>query len=281
MPSLPRCVAGWSAVSETPLSPVTTALRVDGVSLRFGGHAVLHDVSFDVEGGTICGLVGPNGAGKTSLFNCITGSYVPHQGKVHFDVPPAGMRDLLRLQPHQLAAIGVARTFQHPTLDPGASALDNALCGGHAHLRGKAFSLALGLRSVRSDEALLRRHAEAIMDELDLARWALVPAGDLPYGLQKKVELARALLSRPRLLLLDEPAGGLAHGEVDELSALLRKLREQFDLTMVLVEHHMGLVSRLTDKVVVLVEGRVVLQGSAAEIQKHPIVVEAYLGAAA
>lgn len=260
---------------------MTTALRVGGVSLRFGGNAVLHDVSFEVQGGTICGLVGPNGAGKTSLFNCITGSYIPHQGEVHFNVPNVGMRNLLRLPPHQLAAIGVARTFQHPTLDSGASALDNALCGGHAHLRGNALSLALGLPSVRNDETVLRRQAEAIMDELDLARWAHVPAGDLPYGLQKKVELARALLSRPRLLLLDEPAGGLPHGEVDELGALLRKLREQFDLTMVLVEHHMGLISKLTDKVVVLVEGRVVVQGSAAEVQTHPVVVEAYLGAAA
>ncbi|MEO6746907.1 MAG: ATP-binding cassette domain-containing protein [Caldimonas sp.] len=260
---------------------MTTALRVEGVSLRFGGHAVLQDVSFDVQSGTICGLVGPNGAGKTSLFNCITGSYVPHQGKVNFDVPHTGTWDLLRLPPHQLAAIGVARTFQHPTLDPVASALENALCGGHTHLRGNALSLALGLPSVRNDEALLRQQGEAIMDELGLARWAHVRAGDMPYGLQKKVELARALLSRPRLLLLDEPAGGLPHSEVDELSALLRKLRKQFDLTMVLVEHHMGLISQLTDKVVVLVEGRVVLQGSAAEVQKHPVVVEAYLGAAA
>lgn len=256
-------------------------MRVEGVSLRFGGHAVLHDVSFEVQAGTICGLVGPNGAGKTSLFNCVTGSYVPYEGRVQLAVPPAGMLDLLQLLPHRLAAIGVARTFQHPTLDPAASALDNALCGGHVHLRGNLLSLALSLPTVRADETLLRHKAEAIMEELGLSRWSHVPAGDLPYGLQKKVELARALLSQPRLLLLDEPAGGLPHGEVDELVALLRRVREQFELTMVLVEHHMGLISKLTDKVVVLVEGKVVLQGSAAEVQRHPVVVEAYLGAAA
>lgn len=272
---------GWSAAIDAAIGPTAAALRVEGVSLRFGGHAVLEDVTFQVPQGSICGLVGPNGAGKTSLFNCITGSYVPNRGQVHFDVPPTGMQDLLKLPPHRLAAMGVARTFQHPTLDPTATALENALCGGHAHLRGNVVSLALGLPSVRRDEKLLRCRAGAVMAELGLSPWANTPAGDLPYGLQKKVELARALLSQPRLLLLDEPAGGLPHGEVDELVELLRKVREQFALTLVLVEHHMGLISRLTDKVVVLVEGRVVLEGLAAEVQKHPVVVEAYLGAAA
>lgn len=242
---------------------------------------MLTDVSFDVKADSICGLVGPNGAGKTSLFNCITGSYVPVGGEVYFDAPQAGMTELLRLPPHKLAALGVARTFQHPTLDPLATAFDNALCGGHVHLRGNALSLALGLASVRRDERNLRERARGIMDDLGLSRWSEVPAGDLPYALQKRVELARALLSQPRLLLLDEPAGGLPHGEVDELQALLRRLRERFDLTMLLVEHHMGLISKLTDKVVVLVEGRVVLEGSAAEVQQHPVVVEAYLGVAA
>ena len=280
MPSTRRCATGWRRVINTAAQSAA-ALRVEGVSLRFGGHTVLHDVSFEVKAGTICGLVGPNGAGKTSLFNCVTGSYVPYEGRVQLAVPPDGMLDLLQLLPHRLAAIGVARTFQHPTLDPAASALDNALCGGHVHLRGNLLSLALSLPTVRADETLLRHKAETIMEELGLSRWSHVPAGDLPYGLQKKVELARALLSQPRLLLLDEPAGGLPHGEVDELVALLRRVREQFELTMVLVEHHRGLISKLTDKVVVLVEGKVVLQGSAAEVQRHPVVVEAYLGAAA
>lgn len=256
-------------------------LSITGVSLHFGGLAVLTDVSFDVEAGSICGLVGPNGAGKTSLFNCITGSYIADRGEVYFDASRGGMTELLRLPPHKLAALGVARTFQHPTLDPVATAFGNALCGGHAHLRGTPLSLALGLPSVRSDERNLRERAREIMNDLGLSRWNDVPAGDLPYAIQKKVELARALLSQPRLLLLDEPAGGLPHGEVDELQALLRRLRERFELTMLLVEHHMGLISKLTDKVVVLVEGRVVLQGSAAEVQQHPVVVEAYLGAAA
>ncbi|MBC7702490.1 MAG: ABC transporter ATP-binding protein [Rhodoferax sp.] len=278
---MPRCASGWSAIISPSAAPSTAALRVDGISLRFGGHTVLDNVGFDVEAGTICGLVGPNGAGKTSLFNCITGSYVPHQGVACFDVPNSGVQDLLKLPPHRLAAIGVARTFQHPTLDPAASALDNALCGGHVHLRGNWLTLGLGLQSVRRDELRLRAQTEEILDQLDLSQWAKVPACDLPYGLQKKVELARALMTRPRLLLLDEPAGGLPNGEVAELGALLRKLREQFKLTIVLVEHHMGLISSITDKVVVLVEGKVVLQGSAAEIQKHPIVIEAYLGAAA
>ena len=240
---------------------------------------MLDEVSFDVEADTICGLVGPNGAGKTSLFNCITGAYAADAGSAYLDVAAGGAPiELLRLPSHRLAGLGVARTFQSPTLDPEASALDNTLCGGHAHVRGNPLSLAFGLPSTRREEAALHARARQTLDELGLSRWSHLPAGDLPYAIQKKVELARALLSNPRVLLLDEPAGGLPQGEVDELAALLRRLRQAFGLTLLLVEHHMGLIAKLTDKVVVMVEGRVVLEGVAADVQKHPLVIEAYLG---
>jgi branched-chain amino acid transport system ATP-binding protein len=251
-------------------------LQVQDLTLTFGGLRVLDRVGMTVDRGTVCGLVGPNGAGKTSLFNCVSGHYRPESGSVRLD----GV-DALQLPPHRLTALGVARTFQHPWVDPAASVLDNVLVGGHTRVRGGPVSLALRLPFVRHDETRLRRRAMELLDRLDLARAAGRPAGSLPFGSAKRVEIARALLAEPRLLMLDEPASGVAHQDVDALAGLVLRLRGELGLTVVLVEHHMGMVSAVTDKVVALVEGRKVAEGTAEQVRRDPAVVEAYLGTVA
>jgi branched-chain amino acid transport system ATP-binding protein len=251
-------------------------LHVQDLTLTFGGLRVLDRVGMTVDRGTVCGLVGPNGAGKTSLFNCVSGHYRPDSGSVLVDGA-----DALQSPPHRLTALGVARTFQHPWVDPAATVLDNVLVGGHTRVRGVPVSLALRLPFVRHDEARLRRRAVELLDWLDLARAAGRPAGSLPFGSAKRVEIARALLAEPRLLMLDEPASGVAHQDVDALAGLVLRLRGELGLTVVLVEHHMGMVSAVTDKVVALVEGRKVAEGTAEQVRQDPAVVEAYLGTVA
>ena len=251
-------------------------LHVQDLTLTFGGLRVLDRVGMTVDRGTVCGLVGPNGAGKTSLFNCVSGHYRPDSGSVLVDGA-----DALRVPPHRLAALGVARTFQHPWVDQNVTVLDNVLVGGHTRVRGGPVSLALRLPLVRHDEARLRRRAMELLDWLDLARAAGRPAGSLPFGSAKRIEIARALLAEPRLLMLDEPASGVAHEDVDALAGLVLRLRGELGLTVVLVEHHMGMVSAVTDKVVALVEGRKVAEGTAEQVRQDPAVVEAYLGTVA
>jgi branched-chain amino acid transport system ATP-binding protein len=251
-------------------------LRIDSLTLTIGGLRVLDGISMSVPRGNVCGLVGPNGAGKTSLFNCVSGIYRPASGRILI-----GGTDALHLPPHKLPTLGVARTFQHAWLDPAATVLDNVLVGGHTRVRGGPFSLALRLPFVRRDEANLRRRALDLLEYLDLAYAADRLAGSLPFVVAKRVEIARALLAEPRLLMLDEPAGGVAHADVDALAGMILRLRDELGLTILLVEHHMGLVSAVTDRVVVLVEGRKVVEGTAAAVREHPTVVEAYLGVAA
>jgi branched-chain amino acid transport system ATP-binding protein len=248
-------------------------LRIDTLTLRFGGLRVLDRISMSVPPGVVCGLVGPNGAGKTSLFNCVSGLYRPDSGRILIDGT-----DALHVPPHGLAALGLARTFQHAWLDAAATVLDNVLVGGHTRIRGGPFSLALRLPFVRRDEARLRRRAIELLEYVDLAHVANRLAGSLPFAIAKRVEIARALLAEPRLLMLDEPAGGVTHAEVDAMAGMILRLRAELGLTILLVEHHMGLVSAVTDTVVALVEGRKVAEGTAAQVREHPAVVEAYLG---
>jgi len=248
-------------------------LRIDSLTLAFGGLLVLDRISMSVPPGIVCGLVGPNGAGKTSLFNCVSGLYRPTSGRILI-----GGTDAVAVPPHRLPALGLARTFQHAWLDPAATVLENVLVGGHTRVRGGPLSLALRLPFVRRDEARLRRRAMDLLDLLDLADAAERSAGSLPFAIAKRVEIARALLAEPRLLMLDEPAGGVTHADVDALAGMILRLRTEMDLTILLVEHHMGLVSAVTDTVVVLVEGRKVAEGTAAQVREHPTVVEAYLG---
>jgi branched-chain amino acid transport system ATP-binding protein len=248
-------------------------LCIDTLTLTIGGLRVLDRISMSVPRGIVCGLVGPNGAGKTSLFNCVSGIYRPTNGTILI-----GGTDALQVPPHRLAELGLARTFQHAWLDPVATVLDNVLVGGHTRVRGGPFSLALRLPFVRRDEAGLQRRALELLESLGLADVAHRPAGTLPFAVAKRVEMARALLAEPRLLMLDEPAGGVTHADVDALADMILRLRAELGLTILLVEHHMGLVSAVTDRVVVLVEGRKVAEGTAAQVREHPSVVEAYLG---
>jgi branched-chain amino acid transport system ATP-binding protein len=248
-------------------------LAVEDLAIDFGGLTALGGVGFEVDAGEIVALIGPNGAGKTTVFNVLSGLYRPDRGRVVFD----GV-DVARLAPHERARRGIGRTFQNTEVFRALSALDNVLVGAHPRLRGGALAAACWLPGVRREETMARVAARALLERVGLGEVAGVDAGDLPLGSQKRLEMARALAGGPRLLLLDEPAGGLNPTETRTLMDLIRRLRDELGLAIMVVEHDMDLVMAISDRVAVLHHGLVIATGSPREVAANPAVIDAYLG---
>ncbi|HKV03154.1 MAG TPA: ABC transporter ATP-binding protein [Ktedonobacteraceae bacterium] len=252
---------------------VPPLLSVEGISVRFAGVKAITDVSFQVQPGELFAVIGPNGAGKTSLFNVISRVYQPVTGKVTFDG-----RDLLRLKTHQVARAGIARTFQNLGQFPTTTVLDYLLLGRHTRMRSGILLDGIYIGLTYNEEKKNRAYCLHLLELLGLERWYSSPLSSLPYGLQKRADLARALALEPKLLLLDEPVAGMSLEETEEIASVILDIKEQLGVTQILVEHDMAVVMGIADRVLVLDFGRVIAQGSTTEVQANPDVIKAYLG---
>ena len=250
-----------------------TLLRIDGVTVRFGGIVALDGVSFEVRRGEVCALIGPNGAGKSTLFNCLSRLYECDSGEIEFDGQP-----LHRLPRHRMVGLGIGRTFQNLALFRSMTVRENVLMGCHSRHHAGFLRNAFRLPGVARIEAAAAAQADALIDFLGLGADAQRVVADLPFGTQKRVEMARALAAQPQLLLLDEPACGLNHEEMHGLGTLIRDVCDRLGVTVLLVEHHMGLVMGISDRVVALNFGRKIAEGTPAQVRAHPEVIRAYLG---
>jgi branched-chain amino acid transport system ATP-binding protein len=259
-------------VAEQATGP-TPVVRLDDVHLSFAGVKAVNGVSFEVRPGELFAIIGPNGAGKTSLFNVLSGVYRPQQGSVEF----LG-ESILGRRPHRIAAMGMARTFQNIALFEHLTVLDNLMLGRHQHITYGFLQAFAWVGTARRQEIEHRRAVEEIVDFLELEQWRSMPVGLLPYGVQKRVELGRALAMEPKLLLLDEPVAGMNLEETEDTARYVLDIRDELDVPIIMVEHDMGLVMDLADRVLVVDFGTPIATGTPAEVQRHPDVVRAYLG---